>query len=188
MIRSGNRGDRKEDMRRRDVRPRLQLRAVAMAPFAFALAVAGCGVNSNGESVERRVSAVSSAEAPDGAHLLVLVRSDGGLFSVVSSTLVNEPMPKRRGETKRVGWSVRASAAGGVPLNSELMDDPRVLRGAFAEATTGQTTGVTLMRSGSVTFAIRVPITTTLVEFFEQPAPSSARSAAPPARLGAINL
>jgi hypothetical protein len=159
-----------------------------MAPFALALVVAGCGVHSNGEDVEQRLSPVSSVQAPDNAHLLVLVRSDGGLFSVVSSTLVNEPMPKRRGETKSVGWSVRASAAGGVPLYSELMDDPRVLRGAFADPTTGQTTGVSLMRSGSVTFAIRVPITTTFVEFFEQAAPSSARSAASPARLGAINL
>ena len=127
-------------MRRRDVCLRLQLRAVAMAPFVLALVVAGCSVDSNGEDVGQHPSAVSSVPVPDNAHLLVLVRSDGGLFSVVSSTRVNEPLPKRRGETKRVGWSVRASAAGGVPLHSELMEDPRVLRGVFAEPTTGQTT------------------------------------------------
>ena len=150
--------------------------------------LAGCSVDSSGEPLETQDDPLVAAAAPDTAHLLVLVRSDGGLFSVVESRRVETPLPKRRGETKRMGWSVRATSATGALSHSELVDNPHVVRGAFVEPTNGKTTGVSLTRAGAAMFAIRVPLDTNLVEFFDQAPPSSTRRLTAAPRLGAISL
>lgn len=167
----------------------VHVRAPSMeAVLVCGLVLAGCSVESSPVNMGEQSNSLVGAAAPDPAHLLVLVRSDGGLFSVTESRRVESPLPKRRGETKRVGWSVRASSASGALSHAELVDNPHVLRGAFVDPATGKTSGVSLTRAGSATFAIRVPLDTNLVEFFEQAPPSSARTLTAAPRLGAISL
>ena len=163
-------------------------RALLHASLALVLlsGLAACSVeNAEDEPVAGVANGLTGPDAPANAHLLVLVRSDKGAFTVVSSRRVDGPLPKRRGETKQAGWSFRAAGPAGVPAHQGILDNPHTLRGDFKDAVTGDTQGVAITRAAAATFAVRVPLGTNLVEFFDQRLPADAAAAAAGAKAAA---
>lgn len=160
--------------------------------------VVGCSVDT---SIDENVAdARDSLNGEASAHLLVLVRSDNGTFQVVGSRRVESPLPQRRGDTKQVGWAYRTAGVSGAPVQRGILDNPHTLRGDFKEGGDGHTAGTAITRSGPATFAVRVPLGTKIIDFFDQQLPASAAAAAagakaagdttPPgaSRLGSVSL
>jgi hypothetical protein len=161
----------------------LRILNLALAGLLLCTA-AGCSVDTSlDENVAEGHDGLSASDA--SAHLLVLVRSDNGSFQVVSSRRVESPLPKRRGETKQAGWAYRAAGLSGAPVQRGMLDNPHVLRGDFSEGADGHTTSTAVTRGGAATFAVRVPLGTKIIDFFDQRLPVDAAAAAAGAKAGA---
>jgi hypothetical protein len=163
------------------------IRALGLALAGLLLCgVAGCSVDtSSDENVTEASDALNTADAK--AHLLVLVRSDNGVFTVVGSRRVESPLPKRRGDTKQTGWAFRAAGPSGAPVEQGILDNPHTLRGDFAEGADAHTTGTAITRGGPATFAVRVPVGTKLIDFFDQRLPARAAAAAAGAKAAGVS-
>ena len=76
-------------------------------------------------------------------------------------------------------------------MHGEAMADPQVIRGAFRDAN-GETQGVQAVKSGPVTFAVRVPVGSKTVKFFRGVKPRGGATqriaAAPEVFLGEVAL
>jgi hypothetical protein len=175
----------------------LRILNLALAGLLLSGAV-GCSVDT---SLDENVAETQTSLSADAnAHLLVLVRSDNGAFQVVGSRRVESPLPKRRGDTKQAGWAYQAAGVSGAPVQRGMLDNPHTLRGDFKDSADGPTSGTAITRGGPATFAVRVPLGTKNIDFFDQRLPVTAAAAAagakaagdttPPGalRLGSVSL
>ncbi len=143
------------------------------------------------ERMQQRVELPPAGRAD--THLLVLVRSEAGTFSLLRITGVPGQLPKRRGNVGPSEWTYRALSEEGVVLHTESMGDPHAVHGSFTDPTTGEASGV-VRRQDGVAFGVRVPFWTAQVQFFEgsppdvQGAASINTSGLPLKMIGAITI
>ena len=168
-----------------------------VAPFVWAAlgAAWACGCTSMDKSEtiarNREEATLSAAAAATPGHLLAVVRLENGAFSVTQVTRVPGKLPAKRGDGGPAGWIVRAEDPAGGEVHGEAIADPHVIRGAFRNQN-GETEGVQTVKSGPVTFAVRVPVGSKTVKFFRGVKPrggaAQRTTAAPEVLLGQVVL
>lgn len=148
----------------------------ALASVALLLATSCAARSDGGESVAHEQSKLATAAS---GHLLVLIRSANGAFSVVRTKEVSGPLPKQRGRALPRNWQLRALSPDGSALHIGSLPNPHELRGDFADPVTGATSGVFVTRPEAA-FLVHVPLGSRTIEFFEAPtnAPSIASNRA----------
>jgi hypothetical protein len=168
------------------VRSASSLGCVALLTAASTF-LAGCNSEEPEQTGHPAVGRLEQKLSAD-SHLLLLVSSSGGSFTLVGSREVPGPLPTRRGPPQARDWSLRAQSSSGAVLHSAPLPDPHTLRGEFPASAAGNIEAFQQTQAATV-FPIRVPLGSRSVEFFDERTPAAgARTRAVSNRIGVLQL
>ena len=95
-------------------------------------------------------------------HLYLQITFDGQAFHMVSARIENAPMPGRRGASESAPpkgpWRITLRDATGDVVWKASMPDPTVLRGEFADDSTGTVKDASHTRRLPASFLLRTPV------------------------------
>jgi hypothetical protein len=141
-----------------------------------------------GLSLATVCEAQATSPSSAGAHTLLLVQLKQGAYTVIGRRDIATPIPRAKMRTSDQGWSFQALDASGGVVYTGSISDPRVIRGDFRNDATGATTGVQVIETGTVTFAIRVPAGSKTLVLYGTPTPAASGSTEAGGPLARITL